>query len=84
MKLGFVSAILPELGLAEVLQFAAAQRFREATRWNAGLADAWLRLGDAEEKLKETKAAREAYAKYLELSPDAKNATEIRNKINKK
>ncbi len=63
---------------------AAAQRFREATRWNAGLADAWLRLGEAEEKLKDAKAAREAYAKYLELSPDAKNATEIRNKINKK
>ncbi len=63
---------------------AAAQRFREATQWNAGLADAWLRLGEAQEKLKDPKAAREAYAKYLELAPDAKNAAEIRNKINKK
>jgi tetratricopeptide (TPR) repeat protein len=63
---------------------AAAQRFREATQWNAGLAEAWLRLGEAQEKLKDFKAAREAYAKYLELAPDARNAQEIRNKINKK
>ena len=26
---------------------AAASRFREATKWNEGNADAWLRLGDA-------------------------------------
>ena len=63
---------------------AAAQRFREATQWNAGLAEAWLRLGEAQEKLKNPKAAREAYAKYLELDPDGKNAAEIRKKINKK
>jgi outer membrane protein assembly factor BamD (BamD/ComL family) len=63
---------------------AAAQRFREATQWNAGLADAWLRLAETQEKLKDPKAAREAYAKYLELAPDAKNADEIRIKINKK
>ena len=31
---------------------AAAGRFREATKWNDGNAEAWLRLGDAEEKLK--------------------------------
>jgi tetratricopeptide (TPR) repeat protein len=60
---------------------AAAQRFREATRWNPGEADAWLRLGEASEKLKDRKAAKEAYAKYLELSPDARNASAIRKKI---
>ncbi len=62
---------------------AAAQRFREATKWNNGLAEAWLRLGEAEEKQKDGKAAKEAYAKYLELEPDAKNAGEIRKKLNK-
>ena len=31
---------------------AAAGRFREATRWNPNLAEAWLRLGEAEEKRK--------------------------------
>ena len=29
---------------------AAAGRFREATKWNDGNAEAWLRLGDAEDK----------------------------------
>jgi tetratricopeptide (TPR) repeat protein len=62
---------------------AAAHRFREATKWNNGLAEAWLRLGEAEEKQKDLKAAKEAYAKYLELEPDAKNAGEIRKKLSK-
>lgn len=60
---------------------AAAQRFREATRWNPGDAEAWLRLGEAQEKLKDRAAAREAYAKYLELKPEARNAAEIRKKL---
>src|SRR5215470_11794150 len=46
---------------------AAALRFREATKWNNGYPDAWLRLAEAEEKLKDPKAAKEAYAKYVEL-----------------
>jgi tetratricopeptide (TPR) repeat protein len=60
---------------------AAAGRFREATKWNESNAQAWLRLGDAEERLKEPKEAREAYSKYLQLAPDAKNAAEIRRKL---
>lgn len=41
MQLGFVSAILPELSLAEVLEFAAAERFAtvELMCWPAGRAD---------------------------------------------
>ncbi|MBZ5575121.1 MAG: hypothetical protein LAP40_01015 [Acidobacteriia bacterium] len=62
---------------------AAALRFREATKWNAGLAEAWLRLGEAAEKQKDDKVVREAFEKYLELSPDAKNAPEIRKKLDK-
>ena len=62
---------------------AAAGRFREATKWNDGNADAWLRLGEAEEKNKDAKAAREAYEKYLQLAPDAKNAAEVRKKAGK-
>jgi len=62
---------------------AAALRFREATKWNAGDAEAWLRLGDAAEKQKDSKTVKEAYSKYLELSPDAKNSAEIRKKIEK-
>ncbi len=63
---------------------AAALRFREATKWNPGLPEAWLRLAETEEKRGEKKAAREAWAQYLELVPDAKNAAEIRKKIGKK
>jgi len=62
---------------------AAAERFREATKWNNGSAEAWLRLGEAEEKEKDPQAAKEAYNKYLDISPDAKNSAEIRKKVAK-
>ena len=62
---------------------AAAGRFREATKWNDSNAEAWLRLGDAEEKMHDSKAAREAWEKYLQLAPDAKNAAEVRKKLDR-
>ncbi|MBM3725267.1 MAG: tetratricopeptide repeat protein [Acidobacteria bacterium] len=60
---------------------AASQRYIEATRWNPSLAEAYLKLGEVLEKLKDTKGSKEAYAKYLELAPDAKNAGMIRRKL---
>ena len=60
---------------------AAANRYKEATKWNDGDSEAWLKLGEAEEKLKDPGAAKEAYNKYLELASDAKNAAEIRKKL---
>jgi len=62
---------------------AAAGRYTEATKWNSGDAEAWLRLAEAQEKLKDQKAARDAYGKYLELASDAKNADEVRKKLEK-
>jgi tetratricopeptide (TPR) repeat protein len=62
---------------------AAVSRFREATKWNPTFAQAWLRLGDAAEKQNDAKTIAEAYAKYLELQPDAKNAPEIKKKLDK-
>ena len=62
---------------------AAAQRYQEATLWNPGLALAYARLGAADEKAHEKKAAREAYAKYLEVAPDAKDAEDIRKRMKK-
>ena len=62
---------------------AAALRFREATKWNAGDSEAWLRLGEAAEKQKDEKTVKEALAKYLELAADAKDAPEIRKKLEK-
>ncbi len=62
---------------------AAAGRFSEATKWNPGNAEAWLRLGDAQDRMKDFKAARDSYTKYLQLAPDAKNAAEVRKKLEK-
>lgn len=60
---------------------AAAGRFSEATKWNAGNAEAWLRLGETAEKQKDGKAARVAYEKYLELAADAKNAGDVKQRV---
>jgi tetratricopeptide (TPR) repeat protein len=62
---------------------AAVGRFREATKWNDGNADAWLRLAETQEKMKDPKAAHEAYEKFLQLAPDAKNASEVRKRLEK-
>jgi tetratricopeptide (TPR) repeat protein len=63
---------------------AAARRFEEATKWNPGLAEAYLRLGEARLKLKDRKAAREAWQKYLELEPEGKEASNIRKRLQQK
>ncbi len=60
---------------------AAANRYRDATKWNDGDSEAWLKLGEMEEKLKDPDAVKAAYTKYLELAPEAKNAGEIRKKL---
>ncbi len=60
---------------------AAASRFREATLWNPSYAEAFLRLGETAEKLKDKKAADEAYSKYLTLAPDAKDAEAVKKKL---
>ena len=62
---------------------SAAMRFREATKGNENYSDAWLRLGETQEKLKDPSAAKEAYTKFLALASDAKNAPEIRKKLKK-
>ena len=51
---------------------AAARRFEEATLYDPSLADAFLRLGEAREKLHDKKGAKAAYEKYVALKPDAK------------
>ena len=62
---------------------AAVARYTEATKWNPTLPEAFLKLGEAAEKFKDAKAEKEAYAKYLELAPDAKNAAEIKKKLSR-
>jgi tetratricopeptide (TPR) repeat protein len=62
---------------------AAAGRFLSATKYNDGDAEAWLRLGEMDEKLRDKPGAHDAYAKYLELASDAKNAAEIKKRMEK-
>jgi tetratricopeptide (TPR) repeat protein len=62
---------------------AAASRYLDATMWNDDNGEAWLKLGNADQKLKDKNAAKAAYAKYLSVAPDAKNATQIRKKLEK-
>lgn len=60
---------------------AATSRFKEATLWNPTFAEAFLRLGESEEKMKDKKASDQAYSKYLELSPDGKEADAVKKKL---
>jgi len=62
---------------------AASQRFTEATKWDGTMAEAYLRLGEAKEKQHDRKAAAGAYAKYLEITPDAKDAPEVKKRLEK-
>jgi len=62
---------------------AAQRRYLRATKWDPGSAEAFLKLGESEEKLNDHAAAREAYETYLQLAPDAKNGSAIRKKIEK-
>jgi Flp pilus assembly protein TadD len=62
---------------------AAAGRYLEATKWDDSNSEAWLLLGDADERLKNKDAARAAYKKYLDLAADTKDAADIRKKLAK-
>jgi len=60
---------------------AAMSRFHEATLWNPTYAEAFLRLGESEEKMHDKKAAHEAYEKFLSLAPDDKQAPAVKKKL---
>lgn len=62
---------------------AAQSRYTEATKWDPGSAEAFLKLAEADEKLRDRKGARNAYTKYLAIAPEARNAAEIRKKLAK-
>jgi tetratricopeptide (TPR) repeat protein len=63
---------------------AAAGRYREATKWDENLAEAYLRLGEACEKLKDFPAMRKALEKFLSLAPDGKDAPRVRKLLSAK
>lgn len=63
---------------------AAVQRFTLATRYNPSSPDAFFKLGEAEEKLKNTDAAKTAFQKVVRLAPNTKLAQEAQKKLEKK
>ncbi len=63
---------------------AAASRYLEAVKWNPTLAEGWRKLAISREKLKDGEGAIEAWKKYLELDPDAKDAKAIHKKVDPK
>ncbi|HKD05579.1 MAG TPA: tetratricopeptide repeat protein [Bryobacteraceae bacterium] len=62
---------------------AASNRFREATQYDESNSQAWLRLGEADEKRGLAKSARAAYEKYLQLAPDSKAAADVKKRLEK-
>lgn len=60
---------------------AAVGRFQDATRYNPSSAEAFFHLGEAEEKLKHTAKAKEAFDRVLKLAPDSKLAHEAKKKL---
>ncbi len=63
---------------------AAARRYEEATKWDPNSAEGWYKLGEAQGKLGNTKAQREAWTKYLELQPDGKFVAAVKKKLSQK
>jgi len=63
---------------------AALQRFELATKYNPSSPDAFFKVGEAEEKLKNNDAAKIAFEKVVHLAPNTKLAQEAQKKIAKK
>jgi tetratricopeptide (TPR) repeat protein len=60
---------------------AARGRFEDATRYNPSSAEAFFRLGEAQEKLKNKDGAKAAFEKVVQLAPDSKLAHEAKKKL---
>ncbi|MFL6416199.1 MAG: tetratricopeptide repeat protein, partial [Bryobacteraceae bacterium] len=63
---------------------AAAGRYSRATKYNPNSPEAFFKLGEAEAKLKNTDAARQAFRKVMALAPDSKLASEAKKKLGSK
>lgn len=61
----------------------AAGRFREATLWDDGNIDAYYKLGEANEKLRNFSAAREAFTKYVSMVSDKKKVADVQKRLAK-
>jgi tetratricopeptide (TPR) repeat protein len=62
---------------------AAQSRYRDATRYDPGSAEAFLKLGEVDERLKDRNGARAAYEKCAEVASDAKIVAEAKKRLEK-
>jgi len=60
---------------------AASRRYLEASKWDPTLAEAMLKLGEADERMRDFPAAREAYEKYVTLASDTKEIEAVKKKL---
>ena len=63
---------------------AALGRYEDATRYNPSSAEAFFKVAEAEEKLKNKDAARVAFQKVIQIAPDSKLAQEAKKKLGNK
>ncbi len=62
---------------------AALARYERAAKFNPNNAEAYFKIGEAEEKLKNKDAAKIAFERVIHLAPDSKLAHEAKKKIEK-
>jgi len=60
---------------------AAAARYLEATRWNPQYAEAYWKLAEARDELRQNSHALDAYRSYLALEPNGKQAKQAQVRI---
>jgi tetratricopeptide (TPR) repeat protein len=63
---------------------AALGRYERATKFNPNSAEAFFKIGEAEEKLKNKDAARLAFQRVIQVAPDSKLAQEAKKKLGNK
>lgn len=63
---------------------AALHRYERATRFNPRNAEAFYKIGEAQEKLKNKDGAKAAFEKVVQVAPDSKLAKEAKKKLGNK
>ncbi len=59
----------------------ALDRYKDATHYNPNSAEAFLKVGEAHEKLHNSDKAKAAFEKVIKLAPDSKFAAEAKKKL---
>jgi tetratricopeptide (TPR) repeat protein len=63
---------------------AALDRYERATKFNPASAQAFFKVAEAEEKLKNKDAAKLAFRRVIQIAPDSKFAQDARKKLGSK